>query len=271
MLHAHACDPQCPWCPRGLTAPALGAYDHRAPLGLRRHHRAAIEADVGPFVIVDFPHAGRTQVWAMLDAAKLDDGHSEWGPDMHALAAEWGAEVGERREWPDGREYWTTRNVLTAETRMGSMPYSEPLRADTALAAAPVPAALLALRTRRDALSLAVERLGWSLDDLDLDFARGVAKAWFVRGARRVFLHVHPRGASFERWARYTRPHKALKGDLWWDEADDRFLGRVSARDGRALLGDLAAYLVANGAAPELPAPDLAAMLAAASSTEVPR
>lgn len=132
-------------------------------------------------------------------------------------------------------------------------------------------AAVAAIQLRRNALSLAVERLGWSLDDLDLDFTRGVAKAWFVRGARRVFLHVHSRGASFERWVRYTRPHKALKGGLWWDEADDRFLGRVSARDGRALLGDLAAYLVANGAAPELAAPDLAAMLAAASSTEVPR
>lgn len=131
-----------------------------------------------------------------------------------------------------------------------------------------LPAAVAAVRVRRDALSLAVERVGWSLDDLDLDLARGVAKAWLVRGDRRVFLHVHPRGATFERWHRGVRREKRLKGGLWWDEPDDRFLGRVSARDGRELLGDLAAYLVANGSAPELPAGDLAAMLSAAASAK---
>lgn len=264
-MSAHACDPKCPWCPRGLAAPALGVYDHRAPLDLRRHHRAAIEADVGPFVIVDFPHAGRTQVWAMLDAAKLDDGHSEWGPNMHALAAEWGAEVGERREWPDGRAYWTTRNVLTAETRMGSMPYSEPPPA----AVAPVPAAPTAVEARVAALSVAVGRIGWGLEHVEVDAARGTARVEARRGSRIVYLYVDRTGrATLARWERGRVLVKTgRRGNPFLAERiEDRFIGRDSYRDPRAALQGLAAYLVDNGNGGALPG-DLAALLALPSGS----
>lgn len=237
---------------RAEAAPFV--YDHRAPLHDRYRHEAAIVAASGPFVVSSLNHDGVGAPWALLDSVKLHHGWSAWGRDMHALAADHGVEIVERREWPDGRAYWTTREAPKSGT-------TEP--ATTTLYTIPAPAAEPALALRRAAIAEVVVRIGWDLHELEIDRERGRALVELRRGARIVHLRVDERGAKVERWHRGTRGEKHLKDDLWWDVPDDRFLGRESCPTIAEGVAVLTAYLVDNGNGGALPAAAFVAALGA--------
>ena len=226
---------------RALAAPFV--YDHRAPLRDRYRHEAAIRAAAGPCVAYKLTDV----TWSLADSVKLGDGFSMWGRDLDALAEDAGVEVGERREWPDGRAYWTTRERGTP--------------APDNLAPVRTPAEVLA--ARRASISAAVGALGWDLHHLDLDHERGRALVELRRDARVVHFRVDECGAKVERFHRATRSEKHLKGGLWWDVPDDRFLGRSSFATLAEGVAALAAYLVDNGNGRALPVAALARALSA--------
>jgi hypothetical protein len=107
-----------------------------------------------------------------------------------------------------------------------------------------------AIEARRKALVLAAERIGWDLQHIEIDAARGTARVEARRDNRLVYLHIAPRGrATVERFERgYVTERAGRRGDRYMSRRiEDEFLGRSSHVDPREALRDFAEYLVANG------------------------
>lgn len=115
------------------------------------------------------------------------------------------------------------------------------------------------------ALTIATERIGWEVTSLEIDAERGTARVWATRDDLRVMLDLRGGKATIERFRR--RHHTETvgrRGDRCRvDRITDDFIGRLSFADQRDALREFVAYLVANGSAPHLPAPGIAALLGA--------
>ena len=133
----------------------------------------------------------------------------------------------------------------------------------------PLPAlyGAVAMDPRHERLTIATERIGWEVTSLEIDAERGTARVWAqaMQSDLRVMLDLRGGKATIERFRRrlYTETIGRRGDRCRVDRIADDFLGRFSFTDQREALREFVEYLVANGTAPSLPAPGIAAILVA--------